>query len=109
MSTSPSLSVTSVRETIVVTNDESVTTVITPSSATLVTISDTGIQGPPGPQGQQGQQGPQGPQGPQGAAGIDLDSTAKINGSLVYYDQASSKFKADTTWTTSTIVDGANF
>lgn len=49
--------------------------------------------------------------GPQGAAGtgFDLDSSAKINGSVIYYDSASGKFLADDTWTTSTLVIGGNF
>lgn len=47
--------------------------------------------------------------GPQGAKGLDLDETAKVNGSVVYYDSAAGKFKADTTWTTSTLVVGGDF
>jgi len=47
--------------------------------------------------------------GPQGAKGIELDETAKVNGSVVYYDSAAGKFKADTTWTTSTLVTGGDF
>jgi hypothetical protein len=53
--------------------------------------------------------GPQGAIGPQGEKGIDLDETAKIDGSVVYYDAASSKFKADATITTSALTDGGNF
>jgi len=50
-------------------------------------------------------------QGPQGAAGagFDIDSTAKVDKSVVYYDAAASQFKADTTWTTSTLTDGGSF
>ena len=47
--------------------------------------------------------------GPQGAAGINLDDSAKINKSIVYYDSTSAKFKADTVWTTDTLTDGGNF
>ena len=47
--------------------------------------------------------------GPQGAKGLDLDDAAKVNGSVVYYDSAAGKFKADTTWTTSTLVTGGDF
>ena len=47
--------------------------------------------------------------GPQGAKGIDLDDSAKVDQSVVYYDSASGKFKADDTWTTSTLVLGGNF
>lgn len=52
-----------------------------------------------------------GPQGPQGLAGegFDLDQTAKVDKSVVYYDSASGKFKADDTWTINTIVLGGNF
>ena len=46
-----------------------------------------------------------GPQGP----GINLDDSAKINKSIVYYDSTSAKFKADTVWTTDTLTDGGNF
>tara|TARA_Y100001937_G_scaffold14657_1_gene19801 strand:+ start:1468 stop:1707 length:240 start_codon:yes stop_codon:yes gene_type:complete len=52
--------------------------------------------------------GPQGPSGPAGS-GFDLDSTNKVNGSIIYYDSSSAKFKADQTTTKSTIVDGGSF
>lgn len=48
-------------------------------------------------------------QGPQGAKGLDLDDTAKVNGSVIYYDSSSAKFKADATTTKLTLVDGGNF
>tara|TARA_R100000654_G_scaffold3197_1_gene11051 strand:- start:1893 stop:2120 length:228 start_codon:yes stop_codon:yes gene_type:complete len=48
-------------------------------------------------------------QGPQGPKGIDLDETSKVNGSVVYYDASSAKFKADATTTKLTLVDGGNF
>ena len=48
-------------------------------------------------------------QGPQGPKGLDLDESAKVNGSVVYYDQSSAKFKADATTTKLTLVDGGNF
>ena len=47
--------------------------------------------------------------GPAGPKGIDLDETAKVDGSVVYYDQSSAKFKADATTTKLTLVDGGNF
>ena len=52
-----------------------------------------------------------GPQGPQGLAGsgFTLDQTAKVNQSVIYYDSASGEFKADDTWTISTIVKGGDF
>lgn len=49
-----------------------------------------------------------GPQGPAGLS-ISVDATAKVDKSIVYYDAAAATFKADSTWTTDTIVDGANF
>ena len=48
-----------------------------------------------------------GPQGPVGPSGLEVDSTAKVSGSVVYYD--GSEFKADATWTTSTLTFGGNF
>jgi len=48
-------------------------------------------------------------QGPQGPKGIDLDETSKVNGSVIYYDSSSAKFKADATTTKLTLVDGGNF
>ena len=50
----------------------------------------------------------QGPRGPAGA-GFDIDSTAKIDKSVVYYDAAAGQFKADAVWTTSTLVFGGDF
>ena len=47
--------------------------------------------------------------GPQGAKGLDLDDSATVDKSVVYYDSASGKFKADDTWTINTIVLGGNF
>jgi hypothetical protein len=54
-------------------------------------------------------QGPQGPPGAPGPGGIVVDESAKVDKSIVYYDAGSATFKADSTWTTTTIVDGANF
>ncbi len=47
--------------------------------------------------------------GPQGPKGLELDETAKVNGSVIYYDQSSAKFKADATTTKLTLVDGGSF
>lgn len=55
------------------------------------------------------QGGPQGAIGPQGPAGINLEDSAKINGSIVYYDSASSSYKADANVTTIGLTDGGNF
>lgn len=38
-----------------------------------------------------------------------VDDTARVDKSVVYYDASTSTFKADSTWTAETIVDGANF
>jgi len=53
----------------------------------------------------------QGPQGATGAtgSGFDLDSTNKVDGSVIYYDSTSAKFKADATTTKLTLVNGGNF
>ena len=53
--------------------------------------------------------GPQGPQGPAGAGGLQVDTTAKVDKSIVYYDGASSQFKADAIITQTTLTDGGNF
>ena len=44
-----------------------------------------------------------------GAGGFTVDSTNKVDGSVVYYDLSSAKFKADSTTTKLTIVDGGSF
>ena len=48
-------------------------------------------------------------QGPQGPVGFDLEDTDKVDGSVIYYDSSSAKFKADATTTKLTLVDGGNF
>tara|TARA_R100000353_G_scaffold153302_1_gene111884 strand:- start:531 stop:1007 length:477 start_codon:yes stop_codon:yes gene_type:complete len=42
-------------------------------------------------------------------SGFTIDSTNKVDGSVVYYDSTSAKFKADSTTTKLTIVDGGSF
>lgn len=76
---------------------DSCTVVIREVENTITTIVAQGPQGPPGPQG--GQAG----------SGLIVDDAAKIDKSVVYYDGPSASYKADATWTTTTIVDGANF
>jgi hypothetical protein len=49
-----------------------------------------------------------GPQGPAGS-GFTLNQTAKVDLSVVYYDSASGEYRADDTWTISTVVLGGNF
>jgi len=52
----------------------------------------------------------QGPQGPSFASsGTTLTDTNRVNKSIIYYDSASGSYKADSTWTTSTLTDGGNF
>tara|TARA_R100001509_G_scaffold163937_1_gene139827 strand:- start:153 stop:380 length:228 start_codon:yes stop_codon:yes gene_type:complete len=47
--------------------------------------------------------------GPQGPVGFDLVDTDKVDGSVIYYDSSSAKFKADATTTKLTLVNGGNF
>lgn len=82
------VNVTTVSNQVLVTAAD-VTTVVEAPSTSIVVATTSGPQGPPG--------------------NFVLDDVAKIDRSLIYYDAASSSFKADATWTTDTIVDGANF
>ena len=47
--------------------------------------------------------------GPQGAKGLDLDESARVDGSIIYYDASAQKFKADALETKLTLLDGGNF
>ena len=52
----------------------------------------------------------QGPQGPSFAdSTATMVDTNRVNKSIIYYDSASGSYKADSTWTTSTLTDGGNF
>jgi len=52
----------------------------------------------------------QGPQGPTfTSSGATLDDTAKVDNSVVYFNQSSGTFKADATRTVENLVDGGNF
>lgn len=52
----------------------------------------------------------QGPQGPAFAAtGTSLNDSNKVDGSVVFFDSSSGTFKADTTTTKLTLVNGGNF
>ena len=51
----------------------------------------------------------QGPQGATGSAGFTLSDDNKVDKSIIYYDSTAGTYKADSTWTTSTITDGGNF
>ena len=48
-------------------------------------------------------------QGPQGEGGINISDANKIDKSIIYYDSTASTYKADATWTTSTLTNGGNF
>jgi len=86
------VNVTTTNTTVTVTED-GLSTVVQNPVTTVVTATTTG---------------PQGPQGDAGS-GFTLDQTAKVDKSVVYYDSASGEYKADATWTISTIVVGGNF
>ena len=88
-----SVNVTEVANTVTLTEDSAV--VVVPVPETTVVVAST--------------QGPQGPQGPQGASGISVDIIGTVDKSVVYYDAASSGFRADSIWTTTTLSDGGNF
>tara|TARA_R100000406_G_scaffold81677_1_gene63528 strand:+ start:12639 stop:12872 length:234 start_codon:yes stop_codon:yes gene_type:complete len=66
------------------------TTVVKDTTTNTVSITTTGPQGP-------------------AASGFDFDGTAKVDRSIVYFDDASSQFKADATITKTTLTDGGNF
>jgi len=55
----------------------------------------------------QGPQGATGATGPSG--GITVSDSAKVDKSVIYYDSSSGQYKADSTWTTSTLVFGGSF
>ena len=51
-----------------------------------------------------------GPQGPAFAAtGTSLNDSNKVDGSVVFFDSSSGTFKADSTTTKLTLVNGGNF
>ena len=51
-----------------------------------------------------------GPQGPAIATtGTTLDDSNKVDGAIVFFDSSSGTFKADSTTTKLTLVDGGNF
>jgi hypothetical protein len=87
------VNVSAANNTLVVTENSSSTVVTVPQTSTVTAIT----------------QGPQGPRGNPGETGIVVASTAKVDGSVVYYDGSTSQFKADSTWTVLTLTDGGNF
>lgn len=88
-----SVNVTAVSNTLVVTENGSSTVVTVPQTSTVTATT----------------QGPQGPKGDPGDSGLFVDSAAKVDKSIVYYDGSASQFKADSTWTILTLTDGGNF
>jgi len=49
-------------------------------------------------------------QGPQGAsASFTLSDDNKIDKSIIYYDSTAGTYKANSTWTTSSLTNGGNF
>ena len=51
-----------------------------------------------------------GPQGPSFASSTKtMIDTNRVDKSIIYYDSAAGTYKADSTWTTSTLTDGGNF
>lgn len=85
--------------------------VTTAESKVLVTTPDgtTVVQAPVTTTVTATTAGPQGPKGDTGDAGLVLDSSSKVEGSVIYYDATANTFRADTTWTTDTLADGGNF
>lgn len=70
-------------------------------------IIEVGILGPQGPQGIQG---PVGPVGSSTLANLtDVNVAAKVDKSVLYFDQTSSKFVANDVNTIVTLTDGGNF
>ena len=52
----------------------------------------------------------QGPQGPSfSTSGAQLNDSAKVNNSVVFFHQPSGTFKADATRTVENLVDGGNY
>lgn len=99
--------------TVVVQQSSSIVSIAETADTSVVVSQETNaiqIQAPPpSPKLEFFGEGPQGAIGPQGEKGINLDETAKIDGSVVYYDAASAKFKADATVTKALLTDGGNF
>lgn len=82
------VNVSSVTNTVTVTQGDAGTTVVTVPETSVVTAIT---------------------QGPQGPTGFTFDETAKVDRSVIYYDAAASTFKADSIWTVPTLSDGGNF
>jgi len=77
----------------VTTNKNTIT--VQEGDATTVTVATQG------PQGATGATGP--------SSGISVSDSAKVDKSVIYYDSSSGQYKADATWTTTTLVFGGSF
>jgi hypothetical protein len=87
------VNVTTQNNTVEVT-DSTGTSVVTSPVTTTVTASTIG---------------PQGPQGVAGSGGITISDSGKVDLSVVYWDSSAETYKADATWTISTLVVGGSF
>ena len=72
-----------------VTTQKNTVTVSTSGQLTTVTATTAGPQGPPGDFG--------------------LNQSAKVDKSVIYYDQSADIFKADAVYTAETLTDGGSF
>lgn len=72
-----------------VTTQKNTVSVSTSGQATVVTATTAGPQGPPGD--------------------FDLNQAAKVDKSVIYYDQTANQFKADNVYTAETLTDGGSF
>lgn len=72
-----------------ITTQENKVTVSTSGDVTTVTATTAGPQGPPGD--------------------FELEQDAKVDKSVIYYDQTAATFKADAVYTADTLTDGGSF
>lgn len=72
-----------------ITTQENKVTVSTSGDVTTVTATTAGPQGPPGD--------------------FELEQNAKVDKSVIYYDQTAATFKADAVYTADTLTDGGSF
>ena len=68
------------------------TVTVNEGDATVVTVSTVGPQGPTF-----------------SSSGTTLNDSSKVDGSVVFFDSSSGTFKADSTTTKLTLVNGGNF
>ena len=68
------------------------TVTVNEGDATVVTVATQGLQGPNF-----------------ATSGATLNDSSKVDGSVVFFDSSSGTFKADSTTTKLTLVDGGNF